>query len=201
MLALLFFAGLGVATNFEGGNVGKVEQVSPTHLRCAVQGQSDQEHRNRQANWYYFELTNLPRQPITLDLVDLAGEYNYEGPAYSVTRGTRPVFSYDGADWRHFSDDEVSWDEREPHLTLHFTPEQDHLWIAHVTPYTHKALVALLGAFHKSPYLEELSVGRTVEGREIPLITITNPKIPDANKKVIWLMFRQHAWETGSSWA
>jgi hypothetical protein len=111
------------------------------------------------------------------------------------------VYSYDGADWRHFSDDEVSWDEREPHLTLHFTPEQNHLWIAHVAPYTHKDLVALLGAFHKSPYLEELSVGRTVEGREIPLITITNPQIPDANKKVIWLMFRQHAWETGSSWA
>jgi hypothetical protein len=139
LLALLLsFSGIGVLTNFEGGSVGKVEQVSPTHLRCAVQGQSDQEHRNRQADWYYFELTNFPRQPITLDLVDLAGEHNYKGRAYSVTQGTRPVYSYDGADWRHFSDDEVSWDEREPHLTLHFTPERDRLWIAHV---------ALLGAF------------------------------------------------------
>jgi murein tripeptide amidase MpaA len=202
LLALLLpLSGIRVLTNFEGGSVGKVEQVSPTYLRCAVQGQSDQEHRNRQANWYYFELTNLPRQPITLDLVDLAGEYNYESPVYSVTRGTRPVYSYDGTDWRHFSDVEVSWDEREPHLTLHFTPERDRLWIAHVAPYTHKDLVALLGAFRKSPYLEELSVGRTVEGKEIPLITITNPQIPDAKKKVIWLMFRQHAWETGSSWA
>jgi murein tripeptide amidase MpaA len=202
LLALLLpLPGIRVLTNFEGGSVGKVEQVSPTHLRCAVQGQSDQEHRNRQANWYYFELTNLPREPITLDLVNLAGEYNYHGPAYSVTRGTRPVYSYDGANWRHFTDDEVSWDAREPHLTLHFTPERNHLWIAHVAPYTHKDLVALLGAFPGSPYLEELSVGRTVEGREIPLLTITNLKIPAATKKVIWLMFRQHAWETGSSWA
>jgi murein tripeptide amidase MpaA len=193
-------SGIGVLTNFEGGSVGKVEQVSDTHLRCAVQGQSDQDHRNRQADWYYFELTNLPDQPITLDLVDLAGEYNYKGPAYSVTRGTRPAYSYDGADWRHFSDDQVSWDDREPHLTLHFTPERDHLWIAHVEPYTHKHLAALLDSFRKSPYFKEQSVGRTVDGRGMPLLTITNPQIPEAKKKVIWLMFRQHAWESGSSW-
>lgn len=35
----------------------------------------------------------------------------------------------------------------------------------------------------------------------MPLLTITDPKIQPAKKKVIWLMFRQHAWETGSSWA
>ena len=49
-------AGIGVLADFEGGSIGKVERVSPTHLRCAVKGQSDQDHRNRQANWYYFEI-------------------------------------------------------------------------------------------------------------------------------------------------
>ena len=59
LLALILaLSGIGVLTNFEGGSIGKVEQVSLMHLRCAVQGQSDQDHRNRQANWYYFELTN-----------------------------------------------------------------------------------------------------------------------------------------------
>ena len=33
------------------------------------------------------------------------------------------------------------------------------------------------------------------------LLTVTNPSVSDANKKVLWLMARQHAWETGSSWA
>src|SRR2546427_11897421 len=70
LLALLLPpSGIGVLTNFEGGSVGKVEQVSATHLRCAVQGQSDQDHRNRQADWYYFELATVPGQPITLDTV------------------------------------------------------------------------------------------------------------------------------------
>src|SRR2546423_3668130 len=66
-------AQIAVLTNFEGGNVGKVVSVSSTHLRCAVQGQADRDHRNRQADWYYFEPTNLPRGPVTIDLVDLAG--------------------------------------------------------------------------------------------------------------------------------
>jgi len=193
-------ATIGVLTDFEGGSIGKVEQVSRAHLRCAVKGQSDQDHRNRQANWYYFELTNLPREPITIDLVDLAGEYNYKGPTYAVTAAVRPVYSYDDAHWKHFSDNQVSWDAREPHLTLQFNPESDRVWIAHVTPYTNKDLGKLLESFRASPYLEEQSVGRTVEGREMPLLTITNRKIPEREKKVIWLMFRQHAWETGSSW-
>ena len=178
-----------------------MEQVSRAHLRCAVKGQSDQDHRNRQANWYYFELTNLPRGSVTIDLVDLAGEYNYKGPVYSVTAAVRPVYSYDNAHWERFADDQVAWDEREPHLTLRFTPQHEHVWIAHVTPYTNKDLRNLLELFRSSPYLEMQSVGRTVEGREMPLLTITDRKFPERQKKVIWLMFRQHAWETGSSWA
>jgi murein tripeptide amidase MpaA len=74
------------------------------------------------------------------------------------------------------------------------------MWIAHVQPYTNRHLASLLDAFRSSPYLERVSAGRTVEGREMPLLTITNPKTPEAGKRVIWLMFRQHAWEAGSSW-
>ena len=79
-----------VRTNFEGGSLGKVTTVSASHLRCAVPGQADKDGRNRQADWYYFELTNLPSTPVTIDLVDLAGEYDYKAPAFSVTKGTRP---------------------------------------------------------------------------------------------------------------
>jgi murein tripeptide amidase MpaA len=193
-------AQIGVVTNFEGGQVGKVEAVSPVHLRCAVPGQADRDHRNRQADWYYFELTKLPRAVVTIDLVDLAGEYDYRAPAFSVTKGTRPVYSYDRATWRHFRDDEVEWESQEPHLTLRFTPERDHMWIAHVPPYTNKDLAALLGAFRASRWLRTETAGHTVDGRDMPLLTITNPQIAEEKKRVIWLMFRQHAWETGSSW-
>jgi hypothetical protein len=38
-----------------------------------------------------------------------------------------------------------------------------------------------------------------VEGRDLPLWTITDPAVPESRKKVIWLMGRQHAWETHTS--
>jgi murein tripeptide amidase MpaA len=200
MLFQAVLASIVVLSSFEGGSVGKVEQVSPTHLRCAVEGQADQDHRNRQASWYYFEIENLPKQAVTVELVNIAGEYNYHAPAFAVTRNTRPVYSYDGVSWRHFRDDQVSWNESGPSLILRFQPEGPRVWIAHVQPYTNRHLASLLDAFRSSPFLENVSAGRTVEGREIPLLTITNPKTPEAGKKVIWLMFRQHAWEAGSSW-
>lgn len=189
-------AAIRVLTNFEGGNIGRVEFVTPTHLRCAVQGQADHDGRNRQANWYYFELTGLPRAEITLDLVNIAGEYDYRAPAYAVDKGTRPVFSYDGREWAHFPDDQVAWEPAEPHLTLHFTPRAGRLWIAHVQPFLNEQAIPQ----YKGPDLVRETIGRSVENRPIELLTITNPAISDSGKKVIWLMFRQHAWEAGSSW-
>jgi hypothetical protein len=201
MLAQVLLASIVVLSNFEGGSVGKVERVSPVHLRCAVEGQADQDHRNRQASWYFFELRNLPKKPVTIELVDVAGEYNYQAPAYAVNKNTRPVYSYDGVNWRHFRDDQVSWDEAAPRLILRFRPEGKRVWIAHVQPYTNRNLTSLLDSFRSSPYLVQESAGLAVEGRGIPLLTITNPKAPETGKSVVWLMFRQHAWEAGSSWA
>ena len=66
-----------VRSSFEGGNIGKVEIVSPTQIRCAVPGQADVDQRNRQASWYYLELANAPRSPITVELTDIACEYDY----------------------------------------------------------------------------------------------------------------------------
>src|SRR5690242_3057457 len=100
---LAFLVAIAVSANFEGGNIGKIEHVSATHLRCAVQGEADQDGHNRQANWYYFRLDNLPRAAVTIELVNIAGEYNYR-PANSVTRNTRPVYSYDQRTWQHFRD-------------------------------------------------------------------------------------------------
>jgi hypothetical protein len=44
------------------------------------------------------------------------------------------------------------------------------------------------------------TIGKSVEGRPIPLVTITDTAVSDQPRKVAWLMFRQHAWEAGSSW-
>jgi len=195
----LALAAIVLTAAFEGGSIGTVAQAGPAHLRCAVKGQADQNGRNRQANWYYFRLDRLPRgEHVRIDLTDLVGEYNFRPGSHAVTPNTRPVFSYDGIHWTHFSDQQVSWDEKEVMLTLRFTPARARMWIAHMQPYTRTDLERLLALRH--PHVRRGVVGRTVRGREIPLITITDPSVADSAKKVVWLMARQHAWEAGTSW-
>lgn len=201
MLALLL-AAVTVTTSFEGGNLGKVETVAPDHLRLAVKGQADQNGRNRQANWYYFELGNLPKGPFRFDLTDLVGEYNFKPGSHAVTKGTRPVYSYDGGrTWTHFTDDQVSWNEEAKELTVRFTPAKTAIRVAHTPPYTNSNLQVLLKEFAGKPFLKQEVIGKSVHGRPIPLLTITDTATPEASKQVIWWMVRQHAWETGTSWA
>ena len=199
MIATLVLAA-SLHTNFEAGSLGKVERLSPTHFRCAVEGEADQDHRNRQASWYYFRLDHAARRAVTIDLVDLEGEYNYRAGTFSIVKGTRPVYSYDQKAWKHLRDEEVKWDEKTSSLRLRFTPARDRIWIAHVPPYTTADLARLLRTVRASPYLQKAVIGKTVGGRDMLLLTVTNPATSEAHKKVVWLMARQHAWEAGTSW-
>jgi hypothetical protein len=174
-----------------GGNIGKVDRVGPAHFRCAVKGEADQDGRNRQANWYYFRLDGVAGQEVTIDLVDLAGEYNHRPGAVAVTKDTHPVYSYDQTTWTHF--DAVDWDPQEIRLRLRIRAERSPLWIAHVPPYTNRDFDRLLAGFRGHPRLRREAIGKTVAGRDMLLLTVTGAAASDAGKKVAWLMFRQHS--------
>jgi hypothetical protein len=125
-------------------------------------------------------------------------EYNYKPNRGAVTRDTVPVYSYDRREWRHFST--VDYDTAEPRLRLRFTPSANRVWIAHVPPYTNEDLARLLDELRRHPHFTQRSIGRTPEGRELKLVTVTDPATPPAGKKVVWLMARQHSWEAFTSW-
>jgi zinc carboxypeptidase/carboxypeptidase M14-like protein len=190
---------ISVFSNFEGGALGKIERVSETQFRCGVKGESDQDGRNRQANWYYFRVDGGKGRALIIDLVDLPGEYNYRLNRGAVTGDTLPWYSEDNQRWRQIETAEYQADT--PLLRIRLTPGANRIWIAHVPPYTNQHLQRLLREFNTHPALRRQVVGKTIKGREMLLLTITDERAPDAQKKVLWLMFRQHSWEAGSSWA
>lgn len=195
----LLFLAVSIHTDFDGGSIAKVTPVSDSHLRVALKGDRDQDGRNRQANWYYFRVDGTKSQPVTLDLVDLPGEYNYQANRGAVTKDTPPWWSEDGRSWRPVPDAE--YNAEEPYMRLRIAPKGDRFWIAHVPPYTGQDLARLLAGYAGNRFLRSEAIGRTPGGRDIPLLTITDPSVADKDKKVLWWMFRQHAWEAGSSWA
>jgi hypothetical protein len=197
MFAFLLLA-LAVRSDFEGGRVGKVEHLSPDHVRCEVPGETDQDKRNRQPSWFYFQVDGAAGRELTVDLVGLEGEYNYRLHDGSGHRNTKPVFSYDNRTWTHFEN--VEWIAKPATLRLRFHAKGDRVWIARIPPYTTRDLDRLLGEFRKHPDLSEEVIGQTVDGRPLRLLTITNRKVATPAKRVIWLMARQHSWEAGTSW-
>jgi hypothetical protein len=196
-LAWPLAAAVTIHTDFEGGALGRIEQVSATHFRLGAKGEKDQDGRNRQANWYYFRVDGAGSAELTLDMVDLPGEYNYKPNQGAVTKDTPPVISYDRRTWKHV--ETFTYDAAEPKLTLHIKPTAARFWIAHVPPYTNEDLARLRADLQRRPDFHEEIIGKTLGHRDLRLWTITTGA--PAGKPTVWLMFRQHSWETGSSWA
>jgi hypothetical protein len=94
MLALMLLA-ISFHTNFEAGNIGKVETIAENHYRCRVPGESDQDGRNHQPSWFYFRMDGVAGCDLTIDLVGFEGEYDYQ-PHEGDVATMQPSYSYDG---------------------------------------------------------------------------------------------------------
>lgn len=196
---LLLFLAASVAADFEGASVARVEQLSPAHFRIAVKGETDQQGRNRQASWYFFRVDGAAPSEMIFDLVGLPGEYNFKPNRGAITADTPPLISYDRKNWTHVPG--VQYDAAEPRLRLRVRSSASTFWIAHTPPYTNADLAGLRRASMRHPHFREEVIARTPAGRDLLLWTITDLRLPAAGgKKIVWLMFRQHAWESGSSW-
>ncbi len=200
MKAALFFAAsvlsaASVHTDFEGGSLGEIEKIGASNFRLHVAGQADQNRRNRQGSWYYFRVDNAGKSELLLDMVSLPGEYNFKLNQGAITGDTPPVISYDdGRTWTHVKTFE--YDAAQPRLRLRIIPQAERFWIAHTPPYTNENLARLRKEIANDPAFHEEKIGKSVQGRDLLLWTIAT----GSPRKTVWLMFRQHSWESGSSW-
>ena len=83
--------------------------------------------------------------------------------------------------------------------TFRVTPDSNAFWIAHIEPYTASRLERFLGEIRGSSCLKDEAIGKSVEGRELHLLTITDIGFSKYPPREVWLMCRQHAWESGTS--
>ena len=184
-------------TSFEGGSLGTIERLGEGAYRCRVKGQQDEHGRNRQANWYFFRMDGVRGRDLALTLTDFVGEYNGKPGACPMGPDIVPVYSEDGEHWEGVP--EVAWDDRVKEATIRFRPERDTVWVAHQPPYTPRQLTRLLGEVERCDDARIEVIGKTVQGRDLHLITVTAADAPDRDKVTVWLQARQHAWESGTS--
>ncbi|HEX8916353.1 MAG TPA: M14-type cytosolic carboxypeptidase [Humisphaera sp.] len=190
------------STNFEGGSLAKVEVVDPDTFRCWVLGQHDARGHNRQTSWFYFRMDGVAGRRLTVTMTDLVGEYNDKPGAVPYGPDIVPVFSADGGrTWTHFAAEDAAWDDARKELTLKLAPSADTVYVAHIPPYVTADLDRLLADVRRSPHARVEAIGKTLGGRDLSMVTVTDVATPDAGKHAVWLQARQHAWEAGTSWA
>src|SRR5262245_1333003 len=169
------------STAFEGSSIGRIEKIDETTFRVHVLGQQDERGRNRAATWYCFRMDHVQGRDLTITLTDFVGEYNDVPGSTPMNDKIRPAMSEDGRTWSHAED--MTWDTEKKEATVRLKPKQDSVWLATQAMYPHSRLVALVEELKHLPYVRVETIGKSVQGRDLIMLTITDFEKPDANKK------------------
>lgn len=142
--------------------------------------------------WFYFKLDDVPvGRPVALTIKG-AGHWSYYVP----------VFSYDDETWQSFPEASVTKPSR-LQLKISTTFKKPTVWLARYNPYTYSDLNAYLQKVkwrvRDSKVATIASLGRTPQGRDIPKVTITNPRGDRAKRPRVMIHARTHPGEVGSS--
>ncbi len=180
-------AEIAVDTDFPGGS-GTVSSIDQESATLSIDP-TDHPERGWRC-WWYIRLTGLtPGRTVTLDV----GEAPWATP-------DRATYSVDGGrTWRH--SDPGTRDRKRIRYALDLDTETALVaWGPPFVPADAEALVARIA--EASPDAEAFSLCRTREDRNTPALRIASADgdTPPAERPLIWIQARQHAWESGASW-
>jgi hypothetical protein len=190
-----------VRDDFESGNLGEWRIEGDTRLVFRPHKEYDQDHINTAMTWFYGQLSNVRHREIeiVIDELDYTVYNGKQGNILPFERNTVPVFSYDGRHWERFSNCGFVKEARTFQIRQTFS--RDVVWIAYIPPYTFSRLESLLNELKPHPAIDIDSIGNSVEGRPLYLVTVADFRLDQETAPVVWIVARQHSFEAGGSWA
>jgi len=82
-------------------------------------------------------------------------------------------------------------------LKIELTPSHNSIYFAYFTPYSYERHLDLIHQAQLSPDVKVEIVGKTFEGKNIEMLIIGRPR---KDKKIIWVIARQHPGEPMAEW-
>jgi hypothetical protein len=187
-----------VSTDFDSGNLGKWYLENDTYLICYPYINCDQNGRNGVSIWFFGRVDNVLNREIMIHLKGMQEEYELKMGNSPYGGNTVPVFSYDLENWERFSN--CRFDSSSNTFTIKHIFSRETVWIAYIEPYQYVRLRNLIKEMGNYPCVKIESIGKSIEERELYLVTVS--EVNDTNlHPVVWIVARQHPWETASSWA
>jgi hypothetical protein len=146
---------------------------------------------NRANGHWHFQVQAEQGSDVTIVLKNFENIWNGM-PGYPVSEKTNCMVSEDGKQWTHIPGEFTP----EKFLKFKVHMETDKVYLASVEPYRISDLDKFLARIKASPLVKITPVGKTVEGRQLEIITIGNPNAPHS----IFLRARAHSWEPAGNW-
>lgn len=191
------FSQVKFSSNFESGSLGDVKLIDSTWISISskdsiltlsydVFSRFDplnpvDTSLSPSARWYFFRIEGVKGKQIFLN--------------FHNSEAIRPFYSYDGVNFQRFEQGENS---SKGLLNKIYT--KDTVYISHFIPYTYSRLSNKIDQWKKSEFVKYQEIGKSQMNVPIHMLTITDSRVPDNNKKRIWIHGRAHPSEQPCSW-
>ena len=175
-----------VTSNFDGGNILCISATDPTDIKLEIRPDLASEFYQ----WFYFRLSGAKGHDCRLKIVNAGGASYPEG-----WKDYRAVASYDRKFWFRVPS---AFDGQT--LTISHRPETGSVYYAYFAPYSMERHADLIGQCLKMKGCALSVPGKTLDGQDLDLLTISGPEAEKSNRLRCWVIARQHPGETMAEW-
>lgn len=186
------FDALGFSTQIESGIVGSIVKdtnVANTYtinLQPSPLGKWHTAYTN-------FMMKGMKNKQITFNVVNVNGVGEFEKP------GKQMVYTCDGKNWNLMAVGTMDTAKNGGTYTAKHTFECDLAEIATYYPYKYSDIQNYINTIKTKPNVIVSVIGKSIEGRDIHLIEITDAGVSELQKKHVIIQTRQHPGETAGS--
>lgn len=172
-----------IHSSFDGGNIEVLEAERPDGIRLKIRPDAGGEHMQ----WFYFQLSGARDTHCTMT-IENAGEVSYP----DGFEGYQAVASTDRLHWFR-----VPTDFDGKRLVIRHRPSSDIIHYAYFAPYPQHEHDQLIASSLIDERVRAQVLCSTPDGRPHTLLRIGEP---EAGRKKIWVIARQHPGETMAEW-
>ncbi len=164
-------------SNYDNGSLLDVEFLGGDSFRCTLY--EEQGELGSRKYWFRFRMQGTAGRTITLWIDHGASP--------------RPVLRIGDDAWRRMTSEEAPASDR---VVLSFGGEEDEAEVAFFFPYGVAEIDAEVDRIvAASRYAQVETIGTSHQGRDVRMVTVTDPWVADAGKARVWLHSRVHAGE------
>jgi murein tripeptide amidase MpaA len=175
---------LSITCDFDSGNIVVLDASNPQNVQLAIRPDTRSPH----FQWFHFKVDGMQvGHPHSFSLGN-AGESSYN----RAWTGYNAAASYDQKTWFRVPS---NFDGKA--LNFELSPEQPQVWFAYFEPYSRERHDGLVEQALNAAGTQLLATGKSVEGRDIPLLRKGDGAV---GKRKIWIIAQQHPGEHMAEW-